>query len=188
MWICPNCEEEIDSLDYSVEVREWGRAYLTNSDSNGEEEEADITDHEQDDSEWRGGVEYMCPECQNDVSLSELKPSKTEKEAEPDVSQLEEERFNIIKPEKELQVSNRRYEQNETDLTMICKHCLYAFVYSSGRYDEGEDFIDCPKCNQTNSRKEYMKLIESRHYENVKIKRIKKYAKKTKSRRKQLVG
>ena len=186
MWKCPSCENEIENLDYEVSAREWGYASL--HDPNDENSEAEIDEHEQSDSEWTDGVSYYCPECNEEVALSDLILVKTEQEKEkPKKEELEEEKFKIIKPEIEIQV--QRGNTDQTDSTMICKHCYYVFVYSTGKYGEAEEFTDCPNCGKQNNREEYKQLIKDRFFEQIKIKKLKKkHGKKIKGRRLKLVG
>lgn len=188
MWICPNCENEIDSLDYSVDTRESGYVSLYNR-----EGECDTDSYESQDSEWQGSVDYHCPECNEQVDLDDLTLSQEEEEEEETKKEtkeeLEEEKFNIIKPEISLQTEKNNIDQTEN--TMICKHCFYVFVYSTEKYGNSEEFLDCPNCGEQNSEKEYKKLIADRFFEKIKIKRLrrkakgvkKKYAKKTNGRR-----
>lgn len=184
MWKCPLCENEIEHLDYDVDSREWGSCDLSNS------EEPETSNFEQSDSEWSGDVSYRCPECNEEINLSDLLPVKTEQEEEKPIKrELEEEKFNIIKPEINLQIEKNNIDQTEN--TMICKHCFYVFVYSTENYSNEEDFHNCPNCEEQNNKKEYKKLITDRFFEKIKIKKLcrkanyvkKKYAKKTKGRR-----
>lgn len=187
MWICPNCEREIEYVEYSSECREWGSASLIESNEN--DEEAETCDYEQNDSETTGDTTYSCPECSADISISDLRPAKTESEEEktPKKEELEEEKFDIIKPEIKIQVQERNTDQ--TDSTMICKHCYYVFVYSTGKYGGNEEFTDCPNCGKQNNREEYKQLIKDRFFEQIKIKKLKKkHGKKIKGRCLKLVG
>mgnify|MGYP001559273884 CR=1 FL=1 len=184
MWKCPRCENEIDNLDYSVQTREWGCVNL--SEPEDENSQCDTENYESNDSEWTGDTSFSCPECSNDIELDELIPVINEEEKKED-NKLEEEKFNIIAPTRNLQVK-RENISNHTESIMICKHCLHAFVYSNEKYGDNEDeFFDCPQCGLQNNKKEYQERIQSRYYEKIKIKRIKKHAKKTKSRRLQPV-
>lgn len=178
MWICPNCEKKIDSLDYSVSVSETGYCSLSSIDEDTKKGDCETSDHESNDTSWSGDPEYFCPECSEDVDINEMKPD-FEKEEIPKIPLLEEEKFDIIKPEKNIQIENNPHQSNTTDSTMICKHCLYVYVYANEKYGNNEEFIDCPKCGESNEKKEYLKLIQNRFYEQIKIKRIKKHAKKT---------
>lgn len=183
MWKCPNCSNEIDSLCYSVETRENG--YVNLYDNEGL---CQASDYESNDNDWTGDVEYCCPECDEYVNLSDLiLITDEEKELEEEKKELEEEKFNIIKPEINLQIEKNNIDQTEN--TMICKHCFYVFVYSTEKNGSNEDFTDCPNCGQQNNKEEYKKLIISRFFEKIKIKRLrKKHAKKTKSRRVKPLG
>ena len=186
MWKCPSCENEIETLDYEVPAREWGSAYLSEPDN--ENSEAEMNNHETSNSEWTDDVNYFCPECNEEVDLSDLILVKTEQEKEkPKKEELEEEKFNIIKPEIEIQVQRRSTDQ--TDSTMICKHCYYVFVYFTEKYGKAEEFTDCPNCGKQNNRKEYKQMIKDRFFEQIKIKKLKKkHGKKIKGRRLKLVG
>ena len=185
-WKCPSCGNEIENLDYEVRAREWGYASLSNPQN--ENSEARINEHEQSDSEWTNDVDYYCPECNEEVALSDLVLVKTEQEKEkPKKEELEEEKFKIIKPEIEIQV--QRGNTDQTDSTMICKHCYYVFVYSTEKYGGPEEFTDCPNCGKQNNREEYKQLIKNRFFEQIKIKKLKKkHGKKIKGRRLKLVG
>lgn len=186
MWKCPYCENEIDTLDYSVEVREWG--YVNLSDDNGN---CQTEDYESRDNEWNGDPEFSCPECSEIIEPSELtlveENETEEKEEKEEEKKLEEEKFNIIKPEKELQLTNKG--SNQIENTMICKHCFYVFAYSDKTHDhEKEEQIDCPSCGEPNNVEEYKALIETRYFEKLKVKKLKRHAKKTKSRRLKPLG
>ena len=187
MWKCPKCENEIDDLDFSVQTREWGNVSLLDPENeNSECDENGVSNYETSDSEWTGDVCFSCPECSEEIELGELIPvmNDNNEEEKQEEKKLEEEKFNIIAPQKNLQ-TNRNNNTDQIESIMICKHCLHVFVYSDEKYGNGDEdmFFDCPSCGLQNSKKEYKELIATRHYEKIKIKRIKKYAKKTKSRR-----
>jgi len=49
MGVCPDCGVEIEHVNYSVRMTEWGVF--------------DGQDHNSSDSEWQDNPEYICPEC-----------------------------------------------------------------------------------------------------------------------------
>lgn len=60
---CPHCDAEIDAVNYSVDAREWGTCMPTNG---------GFHDHESDDNEWAGQPSYTCPECDEEVSVTDF--------------------------------------------------------------------------------------------------------------------
>lgn len=64
---CPHCENEITSLDYSVSTRQYGSCgvELIN-------EYPQVCDWNVHDDEWEDEPDYICPECDNTLSLSDI--------------------------------------------------------------------------------------------------------------------
>jgi hypothetical protein len=62
-WQCRYCEEEIESLNYSIRLTEYGTAYL--------DEDGDTCDHDMSDSDNMSDYAYTCPECGDELCLPE---------------------------------------------------------------------------------------------------------------------
>jgi len=54
MGVCPSCSAEIEHVNYSVSMTEWGVF--------------DGQDHDSGNVEWQEDPEYQCPECDYDFS------------------------------------------------------------------------------------------------------------------------
>jgi uncharacterized protein YbaR (Trm112 family) len=172
MWKCPNCNNEIESLQYHVNTQssEYGTAEL----SEKKQERGDIvTDYNSDDygdSDWDGSPEYTCPECDNDVSLNELiwvdeddeeENNKPKPEPEP-----EETLHKIILPENNIIKSDLPRQAEDS---IICKNCRHIFVIEEtyrpgyGR-EKDEEIFECPKCSTSTTLDEYKKLLTNGYF------------------------
>lgn len=175
MWKCPSCENEIECLDYSTATREWGSCTLFSANNNGEIT-TETKNFEQSNNEWSGDIEYFCPECQEEINLSNLLLVKTEQkdkdeEKKEESKELEEEKFNIIEPKIKLQTEDKNH-MDHCNSTIICKSCNYFFVSSTEKYGDTKEFVDCPKCETPNNEDEYRKLIKDGFFEKKKIKKL----------------
>lgn len=204
MWKCPHCEEEIDSLSYSVATTsyEYGSASLAGckredyiSDPNHTWMHWEmITDHSSDDygdTNWDGDCEYRCPECDNEISdidsliwigISEQIELKKEKEPEETLHKIIPPKNYIVKDE---------ISKDATESSIICKHCFHIFVHDiERRYREKDekDFCECPKCGEQNSPQEFKELLAKGFFSNNAIKIKKNATKKTKHRSKWTLG
>lgn len=183
MWKCPNCEANIEYLNYDVDTRESGTANLTRR----EMIDGRIEEHNIDDTEWNGSVEYQCPECENCINPDNLIWNTGETTApNPVIVKEPEEIPPIVKPIQEIQI-NYRGQEDQSKSTMICKHCFHVFIYRAGKargwVDEDGEYFDCPKCGLQNNKKEYLMLIETRYFNHIKTIKLKKHVKKITHRR-----
>lgn len=71
MWICPNCENEIEHLEYSERCIVFGNAYLPHEHLDGEELR-DSINYDHSGTDGGGDRELQCPECNINVRLNEL--------------------------------------------------------------------------------------------------------------------
>ena len=177
MWKCPECEHEIEHLQYHVNTQssEYGTADLSDTKQERGDIVCDYNSDDYGDSDWDGSPEYTCPECDNDVSLSDLiwvnedddeeeKP-KVKKEPEP-----EETLHKIIRPERDIIKSDL---PKSTEESIICKNkkCLHVFVIEeTGTYqrrynnENDDEIFECPKCSTSITLEEYKKLLNSNYY------------------------
>ena len=170
-WKCPSCDEEINSLNYTVNTvgSEYGDATLSNSEPGpGRTNREIVVDHDYSDSgdnNWDGEPDYTCPECSDDIVPSTLiwiEPEEIEEEEKP--KNLEEESHNIIKPITNIIRSNDSISRDLLDFTLICKKCNHIFVYDAGedhyRTDLDKQFYECPNCATQNSPSEFLTLLK----------------------------
>lgn len=147
MWKCPECNEEIESLNYRVSTvgTESGSCSIKTYRNNTE-----ATDYESDDhsDEWDGDFEYFCPECNEEINLSDIQSKEEEKEEESGRLEENENSKNINK--KTIEGEN----QEGTDIMLktanICPKCKYYFPRSEKEeYNykkKEENIIECPEC------------------------------------------
>lgn len=176
MWICPECDAEIERLLYDVDTvsSEYGTADL--SDEKEERRSEIVQDYNSDDygdSEWSGSPNFRCPECDNDVDPVDLiwkgdndeeDEDKPKPEPEP-----EETLHKIIVPKKNIFKSD--LPKTTEDSSIICKNpkCRHVFIVDSDTYgynhktDDNETF-ECPRCSTSNTLEEYKKLLENGYF------------------------
>jgi hypothetical protein len=178
MWICPECDAEIEKLCYDVSTNssEYGTAYLT--DEKKESRRDIVTDHESEDggdTEWSDDPNYRCPECDNDIDpVNLIWKNDDEDEDEDDDKpkpepEPEETLHKIIVPKKNIMKTD--LPKSTEDSSIICKNkkCLHVFIINTSRggyynnTDEGETF-DCPRCSTSNTLEEYKELLASGYF------------------------
>lgn len=162
-WKCPNCENEIEYLEYRVTITgtEYGTIDLS-SDTNDR-----LCEHSSEDDSYNrdGDYTYTCPNCDDELNPEDLiwiSKEKVIEEIKKEIieEKLEEEEFDIIKPKENI-FTNKIPVKSDN---LICKKCFHAFVIESNYMGFSEDFFDCPKCGTPNTIDEYKKLIEENHY------------------------
>lgn len=167
-WKCPDCEAEIETLKYNVATTgvEYGEAGLS---SIKQDPEDIIDDHDfQDsgDSNWDGSPDYECPECGIGIDLVDLiwiTDESDEEETSSTKENDEETEHEIIHPKVSIQSVD--WPKNASDTSIICKNCFYMFVTGSqNNSNDNEIFCQCPKCNETNSSTEFIKLLNEGYY------------------------
>lgn len=73
-WICPNCENEIEYLDFTASTQGWGSgsAMLKKENNENRNNRIDYTDYNDSGTDETDNFEYKCPECDNNVDPSDL--------------------------------------------------------------------------------------------------------------------
>lgn len=176
MWKCPNCNHELERLDYHVNTQssEYGTADLSDTKQIRGDIVVDYNSDDYGDNEWDGSPEYTCPECDNDVSLSDLIWVNDDDEEEEEKPKLppepEETLHKIIKPSKDIIKTDM---PKSTEDSIICKNkkCLHVFVieesdtYQRRRNNiDDDELFECPKCSTSITLEEYKKLLNSGYY------------------------
>lgn len=175
MWICPECDAEIDFLHYNVNTNssEYGSVDL--SDEKQTRRGDIVTDYNSDDygdSEWSDDPNYRCPECDNDVDPTDLIWKGDEEDEEDDDKpkpepEPEETLHKIIVPKKNIMKTDL---PKTTEDSIICKNkkCLHVFIIDTSRnYHDGNDddeTFDCPRCSTSNTLQEYKELLASGYF------------------------
>ncbi len=115
---CPNngCHEEIESLLYSVGVTEFGNYYIERE------------DWDTDDTETSGEYRYECPECNNELDLSEVLTENPNEEDEDEDTEH---------PQRAIE----KAEQN----TEVINFCNEEAFTQKGR--QNIDIIKCERCS-----------------------------------------
>lgn len=129
-WKCPHCEEEINHLDYSDDATVYGQCDLT-ADSRGV---VDVTDYEENGCEAMGEPRFTCPECNEDLNLSDIIYSDDDEEEETEeivTDAAETGRANIAN-------SLIVCEQQRRTTLSACTVCSW----------QGLETNRCPECNQ----------------------------------------
>lgn len=172
-WKCPNCDDCIDNLDYTVDTQgtEYGTAYIrveSRRETPENIEAPEISDYnssQSNDGDWSGDVTYECPLCNFELSLSDLIWVSDEEI-------LDEEPTNITKPTTEPEECNhvlispenslRRntFKPKKPDGTILCKACRHMYICDDGRYPQ-ELYTTCPKCGEENSTVEFNELLKT---------------------------
>lgn len=168
MWKCPECEEEITSLNYWVSTNssEYGDAEL--SDKKETNRRDIIIDHnynDQGDTDWNDEPEYRCPECDELVEPTELiwvGNDHEEEEKEKPEPEPEETLHKIITPKQNF--IRKDLPKDSTNSTIICKQCKNIFIFDIGTDYTYEEFCECPKCFTTNSPEEYKELLKNGYF------------------------
>lgn len=177
MWICPECDAEIEKLSYDVSTNssEYGTAYL--DDEKKERRRDIVVEHESEDggdTEWSDDPNYRCPECDNDIDPEDLIWKDEDEDEEDDDKpkpepEPEETLHKIIVPKKNIMKTDL---PKTTEDSIICKNkkCLHVFIIdtSSSGYnhhnDDDEETFDCPKCSTSNTLEEYRALLASGYF------------------------
>jgi len=152
MWKCPDCKKPLINVLYNASTSgyESGKATLFDKNEPSDNNYDMIDDWDCRDSGWNDtyDYEYECPECNHNISLSDLIwiDIKEEKEKE---ETLEELNHKIIKPQEEIMETNLPDDFKET--TIICKNCNYLFTY-----DDEDESSECPKCGKTTLLSKYL--------------------------------
>lgn len=68
---CPHCDCEIDHLEYTVSVSEWGSCNISREEREGRIRVV-AAEHDSGDSDWNDTPDYTCPECDHSIDLSEI--------------------------------------------------------------------------------------------------------------------
>jgi hypothetical protein len=174
MWKCPNCNNEVDHLQYSVNTcsNEYGTADLSDKKEIGKRNiVCDYNSDDYGDSDWNGDPEYTCPECddeidpedliwENDNEENEEEKPKTEPEPEETLHKIITPLKNIIKTDLPKSIKG----------SIICKNkkCLHIFVVEEEKYkclgDNDEVTFECPKCSTSMTHEEYENLLDNDYY------------------------
>lgn len=169
MWKCPECNREITYLNYKVstEGREYGRGDLRNRPETRSDGSSfhPVQEHECEDSEngeWQGEPDYECPECDNEIVISELiweEENEEEDEENEETEPIKEiEKIGIeenIVTEIEIKWKEFISKENKEDILMsygaICPKCKYFFTKenTNNYYTNPKDEETCPNCNET---------------------------------------
>lgn len=176
MWECPECNELIEHLSYSVPTTaiEFGSAYLTSRRNETER----ITDHDFDSNDndgWDGRPSYSCPECDCELSPASLVWNEGEcddelEDEECDCNQYtcqecrgrqiredddQESSHEIIRPKSN--IVRNEIPKDISESSILCKECRHIIIID----DESNCGVnDCPKCGTTNTTLEYEDLVE----------------------------
>ena len=162
-WKCPNCEEEIETLDYDVGITatEYGTAYLNEEKSTEENTRDIVVDWDSNDmgnTDSNGDYEYRCPECQEEINPDRLiwieEEEEEEKKEIKKPEELEETKHNIIRPKTPIIIE---CNINNNNSSMICKECSHIIIYDDMNYSD--EFPECPKCGTVNSIQEFRKKL-----------------------------
>lgn len=90
MWKCPECCEEIEELNYSVEItrhgKDLGRYILPDSNDDPCNGDHECDDSENSDIEDSDDYNYSCPHCEAEINLSDLENTEEENNDEIDLS------------------------------------------------------------------------------------------------------
>lgn len=179
-WKCPNCETEIDHLQYNVNIQnsEYGDACLNDSRKTEEDKYYEIiTEHEyQDsgDSEWDGSPEYRCPECDDNINPENLIWIGSEEEEKKKIPKEPEETLHgIVKPDNYIIDENtgRSTTRDAINNSLICKKCFHIIVHDIDEPMYGkkeQEFVECPNCGTVNSPEEFKELLKKGKFNKIK--------------------
>ena len=174
-WKCPECEEYLEYIKYSVDTsgREYGIADLNNSPSANVIDTVTrsnydlIEDYSCDDNDggsWEGSPDFECPHCNHTLDINDIvweieeTPVVTKMKAQLQEGILEETIHNIIGPTTKI-IDNSFNSKRESSI--ICKECKHLYVYNTGnRYDSSSGESSCPKCGTENTVAEFQLLAE----------------------------
>jgi len=132
---CPECEEEIDHLNYNSNVNEWGSHNLRNGDEDCHDSETQET-------------EYECPHCDHSVSPDDVL------EDDPHEDDEVEENTEMTLP-----TSHTTREPtlvNEPSQRIISP----TRTYSCSSQQQEKEFVECSKCKRQLSITEEDKNLE----------------------------
>ncbi len=198
MWKCPNCENEVTSLDYTVNTTgsEYGRAILSNKKQ--EDIDAIVEDHDYSDNgdtEWDGSPNYRCPECDSDLDPTDLIWEEENEETNPTQNQrtpeIEEKPRGKIENEwnKHFDKGNQK-KDNMLEEGNFCPKCKYFFPkeYTTNRtYDTTEtEEATCPNCNHTFDTKTNRIMIKKKEERGLRVLKVAIITKKKKKNVKRL--
>ena len=166
MWICPECDEEINHLRYNVNTSGWEGGSADLNDTQSTNPHQIVVDYKCYDSgeEWHGDPNYECPECDNQINLSDLIWKDKDKDEEPElINEPEELEHEIITPQNYI-TTHRDLSNKTTDVSMICKQCFYVFATENQNGYNSEEFHNCPDCGHLNSSTEFKKLLDNDYF------------------------
>lgn len=167
-WKCPECERIIKYLRYSQAVTEYGDFSL-NDDPEDDESPYDNGEHNCDDSDSGDDCYYTCPECDVEISPSDLlivriNDDGEEIEEEDEEEDEEDNNENLSINQKELNKKKKPIDrtkvirpdddfafddENENIPEHIkCTKCKSTILITMEDKRAGET-IDCPKCSKT---------------------------------------
>ena len=179
MWKCPNCDETLECLRYSVSTTcsEYGTADLEGEPSitalRDRGRNSIITNYDCDDqgsADWDGDPTYECPECGEELTPRGLiwKESDDEDEDEDEDETItkkkveiepEETKHNIVKPK--TPITEDEYDEDVLECSMICKECMHLYVYNPTKgHPDDEAIFGCPKCGEPNEQGEFRSLLK----------------------------
>lgn len=159
-YTCPECDHEIDRLDYNVETNELG-TMLWGEDSANADEIRDRSEHNCDDNEWVGDVVYRCPECETEINLDSIiitpiGSRESDEEENEEVSGKVEQTYDSLDLSEDSSVSNKtnvvqkiqcNFTSNENfkeGLCVTCPKCKHDILV-----DRNEVLEECPNCGKT---------------------------------------
>lgn len=157
---CPNCNEEITQLNYSVPIRTYATEYGNYDLDNGDHHQAELNNN---DSEWEEDPQYNCPECDEEVDKDEILNQSPNRTTRADrlnqlVNDLNSPTQNqepeiIIKESAQKIIANSPswYTPGQG---IICHKCKTEIALNNeepenarNQHDVKETHINCPKCN-----------------------------------------
>ena len=150
---CPNCREEINHLEFTSQVREYGITSLYRN----RDGEIDTDDHDTHDSETQE-TSYQCPECSEDLNASDCIWEEEETaQIEPNIITFQP-RIAPDMPQRTQQGQRETTDVEDMSLTLFingttvfCEECK---AYT--RKEEGEETVECEHCD---------KLITTENYQ-----------------------
>lgn len=135
---CPNCEAEIESVDYEKSGYEYGSYNPTTGEENCH------------DTSFDGDCYYKCPECDEEIDPDDLEEwNEDDEEAECSDEHLAEIREPDI-PNLFTKDDNDHYLKGIT----VCKHCGQGY-----EFQDEEKEAECSKCGNSLSKKSLFKTF-----------------------------
>ena len=157
---CPNCNREINHLNYNQGVTEYGHVTLPDSDDildcSDSEHIEDIMDEleDQEDDRDYGDHEYRCPACEDYISIDDLIRqaerfyNESGNEGEEDGTPIEEEETDCTSERVNIEQKFVSASTGYKSRTYFCDECLHESII-----DMEEDLNECPCCGHKTNNK-----------------------------------